>query len=136
MKVRVRIPKPPRKLLRIANWRERKAALRKKEEHSRPLLNAQYHDPKAQIDLDDLVVRIVVFAQAIAEKRFYPYQVEFGCRIVESVLLHDGDTLTALLSRQSGKTELVGCIMAALAVILPYLARKLPKDWRLNITDD
>jgi hypothetical protein len=78
----------------------------------------------------------VALAQTLAEKKFYPYQVELTFRIVESLLLHDGDIITALFARQSGKSESVGAISAAIAIILPHLAKQYPESWMLNITDD
>ncbi len=102
----------------------------------RRVLNASNHNPTKLVPLVELVSRVVVLAQAIAEKKFYPYQVELTYRVVESLLLHDGETITSLMARQSGKTECVGSIVAAIALILPKLAKEFPDDWRLNITDD
>jgi hypothetical protein len=115
--------------------------LRDKEEKSptlkkRRVLNRLNHDPSKQINLDDLVVRIVTLAQVLAEKKFYAYQVELAYRIVQSLLLHDGNVITSLMSRQSGKTEVVSGTVAAIALVLPAMAKKFPEDWRLNITDD
>lgn len=103
---------------------------------SRSVLNEANHDPSKQLPVDALVNRIVALAQLLSEKRFYDYQIEFGSRIVESVLLHDGEVLTALMARQMGKSETLGSISAALAVILPKLAQQFPDDWKLNCTDD
>lgn len=86
-------------------------------------------------DVEKVAIRIVVLAQFICERKFYPYQVELGIRIVTSVLNHDGLVITALMSRQVGKTEVIGAICAALAIVLPVLAKQFPNDWHLNITD-
>lgn len=67
------------------------------------VLNEKHHDPKLQVDLDTLVERIVVLAQVISEKVLYPYQVKLASRIIESILLHDSETITSLMSRQAGK---------------------------------
>lgn len=103
---------------------------------SRQRLDRQNHDPKQQIRLAVIVTRVVALAQALAEKKFYPYQVELTFRIVESLLLHDGEVLTALMGRQMGKSESVGAIVSAIALILPFLAKKYPLDWKLNLTDE
>lgn len=100
------------------------------------ILDATHHDASCQLDLNTVVLRVVALAQTLAEKKFYPYQVELTYRIVESLLLHDGEVVTALMSRQMGKSESVGAIAAAIAVIFPYLARKFPKDWKFNLTDE
>lgn len=93
---------------------------------------------KPTVPLAILVERILVLAQAMAEKEFYLYQYEFCYRFVEAVLLHDGDMLTACFSRQSGKSECVADTVDALLAILPALANSpmFVDDWRLNLTDE
>ena len=64
----------------------------------------------------------------------YPYQEEFARRICQSILLEDGEEITALFARQSGKTESVSVVVVGLSVILPTLARTegLKGDDRIN----
>ena len=64
----------------------------------------------------------------------YPYQEEFARRICQSILLEDGEEITALFARQSGKTESVSVVVVGLSVILPTLARTegLKADDRIN----
>lgn len=100
------------------------------------ILNKATAKEIAVVPLDDIVIRIITLAQAICERKFYPYQVQFSYRLIESLLLRDGETITALLSRQSGKTEALGASIAALLVMLPVLAKRYPKDWRFNLTDE
>lgn len=69
----------------------------------RRVLNEANHDPAKQLDLNKLIVRIIVLAQLLMEKRFYPYQVSLARRVIESLLVHDGDVVTSLMSRQAGK---------------------------------
>jgi hypothetical protein len=88
------------------------------------------------VPLQTLVVCILTLAQALCEKKYYPYQVQFAYRLIESILLRDGETVTALLARQSGKTDAIASVVAAILVIVPWLAKKYPNDWRLNLTDD
>jgi len=88
------------------------------------------------VPLGDVVLRILALAQALCEKKFYPYQVQFAYRLIESVLLRDGNTITALLARQSGKSEAIAATISALMVMLPVLAKQYLKDWRFNLTDD
>lgn len=102
---------------------------------SRRVLDKHSHDPAKQLKLDVLIDRILIFCQSFAEVEFYDYQLEPARRLVESVLLHDNQTLSVIMARQSGKTELLSALTAGLGVILPYLAKQYPDDWRLNITD-
>lgn len=81
-----------------------------------------------------LVNKIFSFCEAYSGTTLFPYQAQFGKRIIRSVLEGDGDEITALFSRQSGKSETVATICGGLAIILPVLAN-LPmfvNDSRLN----
>lgn len=77
-----------------------------------------------------LVDVLYAFALAFSGQKLYDYQEIFARRFIESVVSNDGDELTALFSRQSGKTETVADVVAALMVLLPRLA-KLPLFRRL-----
>jgi intein/homing endonuclease len=103
---------------------------------SHKILDEDNYDPSQQVPISELVIRIVTLAQVMLEKQFYPYQVSLSSRLIESLLLHDGDVITCLMSRQAGKTETVGGTVAAASVALPALAKQFPKDWKLNITDE
>lgn len=50
-----------------------------------------------------LVNKIFEFCQLYSGILFYPYQEQFSKRIIRSVLENDGEEITALFSRQSGK---------------------------------
>lgn len=78
----------------------------------------------------DVIDRILVFTEQFAEVQFYTYQSLFSRRIIESVLDNDGNIITGLWSRQSGKTETVACLCLGMALILPALAREFPDDQR------
>ena len=85
-------------------------------------------------DILDLADKAFAFCEQSAGVTLYPYQKEFGLRICQSVLMEDGDELTALFSRQSGKTETVSCVIPALCVLLPTLANieALAADSRIS----
>lgn len=99
------------------------------------ILNSESKATTLLVPLEDIVLRVVTLAQTLCEKKFYPYQVQFTYRLVESILERDGETITALLSRQSGKTEGLGGIILAIIIIFPVLAKQFPKDYRFNLTD-
>ena len=80
----------------------------------------------------ELVDRILIFIDALAEVRLYTYQSLFCRRIVESVLENDGATISGLWARQSGKSEAVADVVIGLCVILPTLAKAFPDDVRLK----
>ena len=52
--------------------------------------------------VDKLVKRCILFIEEFNQVTFYPYQREFSDRIVESLVLHDAEELTGLVSRQAG----------------------------------
>lgn len=88
------------------------------------------------IPFDDLVGAIFNLVEAMTEKRLFTYQRTISVRVIEAVLLREADAVTALLARQSGKTEVIGATVVALMVILPQLAAQFPTDWRFNLTDE
>ena len=75
-----------------------------------------------RISTTDLVTRIYNFCEVYSGRVMYPYQAQFSKRIIRSVLENDGAELTALFSRQSGKTETVAITVGGLMIILPQLA--------------
>lgn len=73
-----------------------------------------------------LVDKILKFNTMFVGHPLHPYQEPFARRIVESVLINDGEEVTSLAARQSGKTETVADICATLMVLMPRLARIYP----------
>ena len=70
-----------------------------------------------------LTAKIMLFCQALSGRRWYPYQEEFARRVIESVLLNDSAEITALFSRQSGKSTTIADVAIGLMVFLPSLMR-------------
>lgn len=75
-----------------------------------------------------VVTKILAFADELAGDDLFPYQSEFAYRVVESIVLNDGEDITALFSRQSGKTQVVAYVIASCMILLPKLAQMWP-DW-------
>jgi Terminase large subunit, T4likevirus-type, N-terminal/Terminase RNaseH-like domain len=88
------------------------------EDHSYDQLSKEF--------VEDLIEKIFQFMAVLVGHPLHPYQEPFGKRIVESVLINDGEEVTGLASRQSGKTETVSDVVAALMILLPRLARIYP----------
>src|SRR6476469_7749572 len=80
-------------------------------------------DPGSQAQVDALVERLLLFADELSGHPLYGYQRPFAARLMESVIINDGATITALFSRQSGKTETVAVTVATLMIMLPRLAK-------------
>lgn len=76
--------------------------------------------------VDMLIDKIMIFMVALVGHDLHPYQKPLSRRIIESVIINDGEEITALAARQSGKSETVADTVAALMVILPRLARMYP----------
>src|SRR5215469_13981801 len=77
---------------------------------------------------DNLLDKLMLVAEEVSGRPIYPYQIPFIRRILESLVTNDGDTLTALFSRQSGKTESVAIAVVTAMIMLPRLAKVYP-DW-------
>jgi len=83
------------------------------------------------LEISRLADAVIQFSQSMCGIELYPYEEEFGWRIAYSVLREDADEITALFSRQSGKTETVAVVVCGMAVMLPSLAKHLEHDERL-----
>ena len=73
-----------------------------------------------------LTDKIQQFMHVLVGHTLHSYQLPLSRRIIESVLINDGEEVTALASRQSGKTETVADTLAALMIILPLLSKLYP----------
>lgn len=82
--------------------------------------------PTDNIEVEDLVEKVLEFCQVQADIKLHPYQIQFAKRIIESVITNDGAEITSLWARQSGKTETVATVISGLMVILPILAKLFP----------
>jgi Terminase RNaseH-like domain len=76
--------------------------------------------------IKDLIDKVLTFNNVLVGHPLHPYQIPFARRIIESVLINDGEEITALAARQSGKTETVADVVATMMILLPRLARIYP----------
>lgn len=90
------------------------------------------HDDVEEMDefsqefVDDLVAKCLVFTEELVGHRFFKYQRKVAARIIESIIINDGATISFLCARQAGKTETVANCIAALMILLPRLAKLFP----------
>lgn len=74
---------------------------------------------------DDKLVALadacLLAGQKITGIDLYDYEQNFGRRIILGMMFEDGEEITALFSRQSGKTETVSVVVVSVMVILPLL---------------
>lgn len=99
-----------------------------KEEHKESPIEEGFEelDELSQQFVDKLIEKILQFMHVLVGHKLHVYQMPLARRVIESILINDGEELTALASRQSGKTETVADVLAALMVILPPLAKLYP----------
>ncbi|NBR26028.1 MAG: hypothetical protein EBU08_20050, partial [Micrococcales bacterium] len=83
-------------------------------------------DELSQQFVDKLIEKIMDFLKVLVGHDLHPYQKPLARRIIESVIINDGEEITALASRQSGKSETVADTVATLMVLLPRLAKLYP----------
>ena len=69
-----------------------------------------------------IVDRCIQFMTALVGHELHPYQMPLARRVIESVIINDGEEVTALAARQSGKSETIANTVATLMVLLPRLA--------------
>ena len=83
-------------------------------------------DELSQEFVDRLVDKVLKFMVVLVGHDLHSYQKPLARRIIEAVMVGGGDEITALASRQSGKTETVSDTLATLMVLLPLLAKIYP----------
>lgn len=91
-------------------------------------------EPEPEDELDELskefvallIEKIMQFMGVLVGHDLHPYQEPLARRIIESVLINDGEEVTALASRQSGKSETIANTVCTLMVLLPRLAKMYP----------
>lgn len=91
-----------------------------------------------KISTAELVNRTFTFCEVYSGKTMFPYQEQFSKRVIRSVLENDGEEITALFSRQSGKSETIALTVGGMMILLPTLAN-LPMfadDIRLRMFKD
>lgn len=91
-----------------------------------------------RVPTTELVNRIFNFCELYSGKTLFPYQEQFSKRVIRSVLLNDGAEITALFSRQSGKSETIAVTVGGMMIILPTLANMpmFADDPRLTMFKD
>lgn len=75
-----------------------------------------------RVPTTELVNRIFNFCELYSGRTMFPYQEQFSKRVIRSVLMNDGAEITALFSRQSGKSETIAITVGGMMIILPVLA--------------
>ncbi len=83
-------------------------------------------DQTSQEFVDQIVAKMLVIIDEVSGHPLYGYQRPFAARLVESLIINDGATLTALFARQSGKSETVANTVAACMIMFPRLAKIFP----------
>ena len=76
--------------------------------------------------VDQLVTKLVIFTEQFCDVELFPYQIPIAYRIIESIVLGDGEELTLIATRQSGKSEVLSNVLASMMVILPKLSNIYP----------
>lgn len=74
----------------------------------------------------DIIDKIILVIDELSGHPLRPYQRPLAARILESLIVEDNAKITALQSRQSGKSETVANTVAGAAIMLPRLATLFP----------
>lgn len=112
------------KLLKSLNtsFNRRKFTLQEIKEGIKNLTTILAEPKKGVIPTSEIVNMIFNFCELYSGVTMYPYQEQFSKRLIRSVIENDGDEITALFSRQSGKSETVATTVGGMMIILPQLS--------------
>lgn len=91
-----------------------------------------------RISTTELVTKTVTFCELYSGITMYPYQEQYSRRVVRSVIENDGAEITALFSRQAGKSETIATTVGGMMILLPVLANMpmFAGDVRLEMFKD
>lgn len=96
------------------------------EEDDLPEEEVEELDELSREFVNALIEKIVQFMEMLVGHSLHPYQMPLARRVIESIIINDGEEVTALAARQSGKSETIANTVATLMVILPRLAKMYP----------
>jgi hypothetical protein len=89
-------------------------------------LDEEALDELSQEFVDRLIDKVMQFMEVLVGYPLHRYQEPLSRRIIESVIIGDGEEITGLAARQSGKSEIIANTVATLMVLLPRLAKLYP----------
>ncbi|MFI6495879.1 hypothetical protein [Nonomuraea typhae] len=82
---------------------------------------------EARNTVDLIIEKMLIVIDELSGHPLYAYQRPFARRFLESLILGDGATLTALWARQSGKSETISNTIAAVMIMFPVLTKIFPQ---------
>jgi hypothetical protein len=98
-----------------------------KEDHE--AVEEDFEEPEDELSKDfvnKLIDKIMEFMDVLVGHQLHPYQQPLAKRIIESVIIGDGEEITALAARQSGKSETIANTVSTLMLLMPRLAKIYP----------
>lgn len=96
------------------------------EESEQEFFEEEEEDELSKEFVNKLIDKIMEFQKVLVGHDLHAYQKPLARRIIESVIIGDGEEITALAARQSGKSETIANTVSTLMVLLPLLARIYP----------
>jgi hypothetical protein len=79
-------------------------------------------------DADEITDKIMKFGSLLADTKLYSYQENVARTLIKSIVTSEGERVTILFPRQSGKTEIFKVVVPACAVLLPRLYNLYPEE--------
>lgn len=74
----------------------------------------------------DIINKVLLVVDELSGHPLRDYQRPFAYRVLESLIIEDNETITALWSRQAGKSETIADVVATAVIMLPRLAKIFP----------
>lgn len=90
--------------------------------------------PQKELDETDsdfvvaIVNKLMLAMEHFTKRKMRPYQNTIARRLFESLIIEDAEVITALISRQGGKTEVIANVVVTAMVFFPKLALAYP-EW-------
>ena len=95
----------------------------------REVTEDDFEEPEDELSrefVERLIDKIMEFMVVLVGHELHTYQKPLARRIIESVIIGDGEEVTALAARQSGKSETIANTVSTLMLLMPRLAKIYP----------
>jgi hypothetical protein len=95
----------------------------------REVTEDDFEEPEDELSrefVERLIDKIMEFMVVLVGHELHAYQKPLARRIIESVIIGDGEEVTALAARQSGKSETIANTVSTLMLLMPRLAKIYP----------
>lgn len=100
----------------------------KVSENKEDIVDEKVKEASTKFDHKKVINLVLQIAEIATGYKYHTYERPFAYRIIESIMLNEGEEITAIFPRQSGKSHTVAMTCVGLLIVMPRLAQAYPKQ--------